>query len=452
MTLVVPVAVLSVGAALAFLARKRLAIVGPFTAATLLAALALLAQIPAGTEGELLQLPLRLSALSRLAALVILALVLVLVLDVWLTEPAYNFFPIALAVAATVIAVLTLMTPLAIYAALLFGLLLPVGSFTFQVHRNRSVEAAIRHFAFVSIGGTLGLAALGLAAGLRPGEAETTFVLLVVILFIAFALKLAAIPFHTHAALLATEAPVAALALYFGALGPATFIAFSEILTLSGLLPAIEGLLKVQQLLLGLGAISALGGALLAAGAADLRRVVIYGVIANLGAALVGLGTFSGPGIVGAIAIALVSGASATQQLLAAGALERAAAPEPPRADRAPLAAAAFIAGGIGLVGAPPLVGFAGRFFVELMAYSFSVWLGAALVGSTVLLVVAQLRAGISIFAGGLGGRRIEPRPVTGALGMAIFAVLLAGGLLPGALLEPIEGFAVEFLRALRPF
>src|SRR5439155_562653 len=128
-----------------------------------------------------------------------------------------------------------------------------------------------------------------------------TFVLLVVVLVVAFALLLAAIPFHTHAALLASEVPPAALALYFGVLVPTTFIAFVEILTLSGLLPAIVQVVKVQDLLHGIGLTSAVGGAFLATGAPDLRRLVVYSVISNLGAALVGIATLSGPGIIGAV-------------------------------------------------------------------------------------------------------------------------------------------------------
>jgi len=85
------------------------------------------------------------SELARLAAIVLLGTLSLLVLAVWVDEPAYNFFPTALVVAAAVLAVLVLTTPIAIYAALLFGLLVPVGSFTFQVHRNRSAEAAYRH-------------------------------------------------------------------------------------------------------------------------------------------------------------------------------------------------------------------------------------------------------------------------------------------------------------------
>jgi len=451
---VAAISILASAALVAFAVRKRLPVVSAFSSVALLAAIAVLALSPADATTSVIDVPFRLSALARLTGVVLLAILLLLVVDVWLAEPAYNFFPAALGVGATVVMVLSVAVPLAIYGTLLLGLLIPVGSFVFQVHRNRSVEAALRHYAFVMLGGSLGLAALALTASLRKDQPAQTFVLLAVVLVIAFALKLAAIPFHSHAALLATEAPAAALALYFGVLVPTTFVAFAQILTLSGLLPAIVQVNKIQDLLLGIGLVSALGGALLASGAGDLRRLVVYSVISNLGASLVGLATLSGPGIVGAVAIMLVTGACATQQLLAAGALERASVLDQngPSAARAPLAAAAFVAGAAGMIGLPPLIGFPGHFFVGLIAYALSPWAGTALVGATVLLLVAQLRAGISLFALPIETWRVEQRPVAGVIGATIFAVMLLGGLAPDVFLRPIAAFADEFLRALRPF
>ncbi len=447
------IAILASAALAAFAIRKRVSLVAALSISALALAIVALALASSDSTASLLDLPFRLSALGRLAGIVLLATLLLLVLDVWLAEPAYNFFPAALGVGAVVVVVLSVAVPLAIYATLLLGLLIPVGSFVFQIHRNRSVEAALRHYAFVMLGGSLGLGALALAASLPKDQPPQTFVLLTVLLVIAFALKLAAIPFHTHAALLATEAPAAALALYFGVLVPTTFIAFAQILALSGLLPAIVQVHKIQDLLLGIGLVSALGGALLASGAGDLRRLVVYSVISNLGAALVGMAMLSGQGIVGAIAIMVVTGACATQQLLAAGALERASVLDErgPSAARAPLAAAAFVAGAAGMIGLPPLIGFPGHFFVDLIAFAFSPWVGTALVGATLLLLVAQLRAGVSLFTLPVDAWRVEPRPVAGIIGGAIFAVMLLGGLAPDVFLRPIARFADEFLRALHP-
>ena len=451
MTVAGPTVLLALAACAAFGLRKRITDVARLSLGAIALAFALVGITPADTTARILDLDLRVSDLGRLAGLVLLATIAMLVIDVLLEEPAYNFFPSALLAGAVVLAVLVVSSPIVIFAVLLLGLLVPVGTFTYQIHRNRSVEAAVRHFSFVVLGGSLGLGSLCVAASLPKDQPATTVVLLVVLLFVAFALMLAAIPFHTHAALLASEAPASALALYFGVLVPATFIAFAEILAGSGLLPAIVQVSKVQDLLLGIGLLSAVGGALLAAGANDLRRLVVYAVISNLGSSLVGIATLSGPGIIGGIATALVTGACATQQLLAAGTLERRAAGERPNVTHAPLAAGAFIAGGIAMIGAPPLVTFPGHFFVDLIAYAVSGFAGSALVAAAILLLIAQLRAGVRLFAGSPEGWRIEPRPVAGVLGGIIFLALLAGGISPDAFLRPIAAFADEFLKALRP-
>lgn len=445
-----PIAILIGAALVAFAIRKRVELACPFTAAALIAAMWSIVSSPQETT-EFLGLQLRLSPLAQLGGTILLASLALLVVTVWLDEPAYNFFPTALATGAAVIAVLTLTVPIAIYASLLLALLIPVGTFTFQVTRNRSAEAAYRHYSFVALGGSLGIASLALAGSLPREQPPATFVLLVVIIVVAFALKLAAIPFHTHAALLASEVPASALALYFGVLVPTTFIAFAEILTLSGLLPAIVQISKVQDLLIGIGSVSALGGAFLATGSTELRRVAVYSVISNLGQALVGIATLSGPGIVGALAIVLVTGAAATQQLLAAGAIERRSGADRPSATVAPLAALAFVIGGFAMIGAPPLVAFPGHFFVELIAFSYSGGLGTALVIATLFVLVAQLRAAISIFRTAPERWRIERRPIAGVVGALVFLALVIGGVQPDGFLRPIADFADEFIRALRP-
>lgn len=445
------IALLGVAALVSFGARKRLAFVGPFTVTALVAAILRVLTLDAGTLEDVLGLQLRVTPLAQLATLVLLGSLALIVLAVWLDEPAYNFFPTALAAAAAVLGVLTLTVPIAIYGVLLLALLVPVGSFTFQVTRNRSAEAAYRHYSFVVLGGSLGIAALALAGGLPREQPPATFVLLLAIIVVAFALKLAAIPFHTHAALLASEVPASALALYFGVLVPTTFIAFAEILIDSGLLPAIVEVAHVQDLLLGIGMLSALGGAFLATGSTELRRVAVYSVIADLGLALVGIATLSGPGIVGAIAVALISGAGATQQLVAASAIERRAGADTPSATVAPLAALAFVIGGFAMIGAPPLVAFPGHFFVELIAFSYSGTVGALLIISTLFILIAQLRAAMSIFRVAPERWRVERRPVAGIVGCILFLALLVAGMQPDAFLRPIAAFADEFIRALRP-
>jgi hypothetical protein len=163
---IVPIALLGASALGVFAFRKRIELAGPLTIAALAMALWYVVSSDVDATSEVIGLQMRLSPLARLAAALLLGSLSLLVLAVWVDEPAYNFFPTALASGAAVIAVLTLTSPIAIYCALLLALLVPVGSFTFQVHRNRSAEAAYRHYSFVALGGCLGLAALALAGSL----------------------------------------------------------------------------------------------------------------------------------------------------------------------------------------------------------------------------------------------------------------------------------------------
>ena len=159
MIVAAPAILLALAAVAAFGLRKRLADVTWLCLGALLAAVVLVSVTPADTTGRLFDLDLRATGLGKLAGLVLLAIVGMLVVDVAVDEPAYNFFPTALAVASVTLAVLVVTSPVVIFALILTGSLFPIGSFTFQVHRNRSVEAAVRHFAFVVLGGSLGLGA-----------------------------------------------------------------------------------------------------------------------------------------------------------------------------------------------------------------------------------------------------------------------------------------------------
>ena len=182
MTVIAPAALLALAACAAFALRKRVDEVARFSLVSILLAFILVSLTPADTTASLLDLDLRVSALGRLAGLVLLVTIAMLLVDVLVGEPAYNFFPSALAAGAVVLAVLVVSSPIVILALLLIGLLVPVGTFTFQVHRNRSVEAAVRHYSFVVLGGSLGLGSLSLAASLPKDQPATTVVLLVVLL------------------------------------------------------------------------------------------------------------------------------------------------------------------------------------------------------------------------------------------------------------------------------
>ncbi len=454
--LVAPALITLASAILSVPLRKRLALVGALTIAALVAAIAFAANLEPGAEATVFDIVLRESALARLLDVVLLGLLLLVVLYVLLVEPVYNVFPVVLFTAAAVHAVLILAVALPLFLVLVAALAAPVTALAFRIHENQSLVASMRHFGSVAIGGSLGVAALALAAQQPavPGEERLPLTLLLVLLVVAFALLLGALPFHSHLASLTSEAPASALAIVFGVLAPLSFVAFLLLLSQSGVLPAVASVAKAQAVLSTLGIASAVGGALLAVGAPDLRRLVAYSVVSNVGTSLLGLATFSSPGIVGAVGTMLVTGVAATQQLIAVGALGRAAAPGDagPSARRAPLAAATFLLSAIAVVGLPPFAGFPSRFLVQQIAFAVATPIGTTMLLVTIALLVAHLRAGLRLFAEPPESWIVERRPVAAATGSVVLAALLYAGLAPESYLRPIADFSREFLLALRPF
>lgn len=455
MTLLAPSLVALAAAVLSVPVRKRLWIVGPLTVAALIGALVVALSIDQAAEATAFDLALRATPLQRLLDLILFTLLVLIALSALLVEPVYNAFPVVLFTAAAVHAVLVLTVPLPLFLVLVASLAAPAVALAFRIHENQSLVAAMRHFGSVAVGGSLGIAALALAAQ-QPssqGEERLPLTLLLVLLVAAFALLLGALPFHSHLAFLTGEAPVSALAVLFGVLAPLSFVAFLLLLSLSGVLPAVASVAKAQTVLSTLGLLSAAGGALLAVGAPDLRRLVAYSVVSNLGTSLLGLATFSSPGIVGAVGTMLVTGVSATQQLIAVGALGRAALPEDREllARRAPLAAATFLLGSLAMVGLPPFAGFPARFLVQEIAFAVATPVGATALAVTTALVLAHLRAGLRLFADPPGSWAVEKRPVAAATGFVVLSGLLVSGLAPETYLRPIAEFAREFLFALRP-
>ncbi len=447
--------IVALAGALASLALRERRLIAPFTVVILVLTLGLAAGLDVTQEDRVADLTLRMSGLARLVDLVLLTLLVVVTLYVGLVEPLPNFHHAALFVAAALHGLLVTTQALPLFVVLVGALTAPVIALVFRIRQDRSLEAAVRYFGAVTIGGSLGIAALALAAQPEStGEERFPLTLLLVMLMAAFALLLGTVPFHVHLAAVTSEAPTAGLALLFGVVVPLTFVAFPLLLAQSGVLPAVASVEKAQAVLSALGAASALGGALLAVGAPDLRRLVAYSVLSNVGAALVGVGTFSASGLVGAMGTMLVTAVAATQQLLSAGALARAMHPEDrtPSARRAPLAAAAFLVSSLALVGLPPLAGFPPRFLLEQISFAVSAPLGGALLAASVALLVAHLRAGLQLFADGVSARDVERRPVAGATGLVLVTALLVTGFYPDAYLPPVTDFARQFLLALRPF
>ena len=93
---------------------------------------------------------------------------------------------------------------------LVAALAAPVLAVPFRIQENRSLEAAVRYFGSTTVGASLGIASLALAAQ-QPqsiGEERLPLTLLLVMVIATFALLLGTVPFHLHLAALTSEAQV----------------------------------------------------------------------------------------------------------------------------------------------------------------------------------------------------------------------------------------------------
>jgi hydrogenase-4 component B len=334
------------------------------------------------------------------------------------------------------------------------------------VRRDAPVRAAVQAYvAITHLGGAgVWIALLALAApGALTASAQT---LVAIAALIGFGTKAGLVPLHSW---LPRAHPVA----------PAPFSAL-----MSGLMVkvALYGLIRVQFewlgtpplwlgfVLLGVGLLSALGGVLWALMQSELKRLLAYSSIENVGIVVTALGAsilLSDSGWAAfAFAAALLHIANhavfKVLLFLGAGAFERAAGGlDLDRlgglARRMPWTGVAFGIGCLAIAGVPPLNGFASEWLTlqSLAHLAFDEPLGIGLAGAAALAGIAATAAlallcfvkvaGLVL----LGTPRTEaaatateaPWAMRGAM-IALAACCVALGLAPGALLPALAGLA----------
>jgi hydrogenase-4 component B len=232
------------------------------------------------------------------------------------------------------------------------------------------------------------IALLAMFAGWGHGAAELTFQaladvglaegsggLILVLALVGFGIKAGVVPLHfwlpgAHAA-----APSHVSALLSGVMLKMGIYGLLRVMSLMGVVPAWWG-----WTLLGLGLVSGVLGVLWALAQHDLKRLLAYHSVENIGIILLGLGvgalgiTYQQPvvavlGLTGAVLHALNHALFKSLLFLGAGAVVRATGTR--MIDelggvgrRMPLTAAAFLVGSVAIVGLPPLNGFVSEWVV----------------------------------------------------------------------------------------
>ena len=365
--LVAPLMVLWPAAALAVLADGRRRPVGWAAAGVLAAAVALLAalavrvatgpvEVVAGGWPADVGIRLRADALGALLALVSAAVVLaalvhgvvsrrstrlfpalMLFLTVGLTGlfltgdvfSFYVFFELAM-IAAYALAALGREGRM-VGSALIFAVVNLLGSFLFLIATAGLYRAT----------GTLEM--LAVAERARDIDPNTAAVISV-LYFVAFGVKLGLFPFHFWLPSVYGSAPPAVAAVLAGAV--ANIGAYGLLRFQAGLLP--RELALAAGILVGIGTVTIIYGAVQAIGRRDPREVLAYSAIGHAGYVLVALGL---GGRVALAAAALFTVTNALNKALLFLAVDL----------RGPLVGAAFAVGAFSVAGVPPSAGFFGK-------------------------------------------------------------------------------------------
>jgi NADH:ubiquinone oxidoreductase subunit 2 (subunit N) len=258
--------------------------------------------------------------------------------------------------------------------------------------------------------------------------------LAVTLLVVGFGLKLAMAPFYFWLPGLAESAKPMTTALIVSVVDIA---AFGELVQVRLTAPWVFS--GYTSIWLAMALISMFGGALLALAQRNLKRMLAFSTIDDMGYLLLGILVGSNIGLSGAI-LAAVSHAFFKVLLFGAvGVAEHRSGHALTLDDRGlaaryPLSAGVFIVSALGMIGVPPLFGFVGRWRLYLAGVDFGgIWLVLAMATATALALLYYVRAIHLVWLGQPEGDLPagEPGLATFVL-VALVVLMLAVGLYPG--------------------
>jgi NADH-quinone oxidoreductase subunit M len=274
---------------------------------------------------------------------------------------------------------------------------------------GRRTQAAIKFFIFTQISGLLMIVAI-IGLYFVHGQATGTFTFaysellgtaipanlalpLMLGFFIAFAVKIGAVPFHSWLPDAYVEAPTAGTVILSGLMAKTAGYALLRFVV--PLFP--DAALAFAPVGMALGVASILYGALLAFSQTDLKRIVAYSSISHMGFVLLGVFAWTELAWQGAVIVMLAHGFSTSALFLMIGLLqERVGTREIERFgglwSTAPRLSGAFLLFALAALGLPGLGNFVGEFLVLIGTYPASVLAAALGAIGIVLATVYALR------------------------------------------------------------
>ena len=326
---------------------------------------------------------------------------------------------------------------------------------------GRRAYAAIKFFLFTMFGSALMLVAIVALAFLHSSAAggPVTFDLLALAesqvlatttarwLFLAFALafavKVPLFPVHTWLPDAHTNAPtagsviLAAVMLKLGTYGLVRF----------GLYLFPEASVYFAPLMVTLGVVGIIYGAVAAAMQRDLKRLVAYSSVAHLGFIVIGTFAINTEGLTGGVLQMVNHGVSTGALFLLVGMIyERRHTREISELGGlqkpAPVLAAVFMVVMLSSVGLPGLNGFVGELLVLIGAFNAHRWWAVVAAAGVILAAVYLLWAYQRVFHGGASGANADMPDLRWREGLVIAPFLVAivfMGVYPKPVIERIE-------------
>lgn len=258
----------------------------------------------------------------------------------------------------------------------------------------------------------------------------------IALVLIGFAFKLAIIPFSFWLAPMAEYASSMTAVLVISLLDMAEF---GELAMLRVEAPWIFTSVQVIWIVLAL--LSMFGGAFLALGQKNVKRMLAFSTIDDIGYLILGLTIGSVSGVLGAL-IGAISHSLCKFLLFGAVGVAENDLQHPVTLDdrglgtKRPFAAAAFVAGSLGMIGIPPMMGFLGRWRLYLGGIELGgIWLGIAMAAATALALLYYVRAIHRVWLGKATESTVAAQPKSLNWVMVVLVVviifMITAGLFP---------------------
>ena len=313
------------------------------------------------------------------------------------------------------------------------------------VEDNPQAKQAARVYLAMAVGAmlcvTIALVLTGELFGVEGTRPTYPFDQIVVaLLLIGFVIKLAFIPLYFWLPNIASSSSPMTTALIVATLDIAEF---SELLTLRSSLPwAFD---EHFGLWLTIALLSMFGGALLALAQRDLKRMLAFSTIDDMGYLLIGVLAGTQIGFTGAFLGMLSHSIFKVILFGAVGVAEQGRGKPITLSERGlaahyPISGAAFIIAALGFIGIPPMFGFLGRWRLYLSGLQIGgLALGIAMAVATALAIFYYVRAIHRVWLGPPSDEKISTEPKQAAAVLVALVVLaLILGLFPGLLVGGI--------------